>query len=261
MDMMKIRILLLFLLIISNQLFAQVHVLESYPLGQDFYVGGLNGLEKEMVGIVKKEGLLPCENTDENYTVNILVYADASIKYIKDFDTIKIKKSKCAYDFSRKVIPHLKRWLPARIDGNPINAVTKISVQPFILYYSKDDPKDNKVISPRYKRGTNDFAEDIKRIMQDFIERNEDRKTFLTFVVNEDGIMQNFGIEGSFTDAEKRRMIDRFSRIKGKWEPATFNGIPRRVYMRQPIFQFFDIQFEIENINPEAKHSHFSGFQ
>ncbi|MBB6371126.1 hypothetical protein [Chryseobacterium shigense] len=249
-----IRIFFVFILTIPFQLYAQIDVLDSYPVGQDFYVGGRKALVKEMVAIVKKEGLLPCANTEENYTVNILVYADSSINYIKDFDTVNINKNKCAYDFSRQVIPYLKKWLPAKENGKFIGAIAKVSIQPFILYYSKEDPKDNKIIDPYYKRGLSDFAEDVEKIMQDFIKRNEDRRTYLTFVVNEEGVMQDFEIEGDYSDTERKRMIDRFSRLKGKWEPGTFNGMPRKVYIKQLISQNFDVQLEIERNNSQIRH-------
>ena len=241
------KILTLISIISINLFFAQKEVLDGYPYGQDFYAGGKNELEKEMVRIVKEQKLLPCENNEEQYFVQILVNEDSSINYVKDMDSLNINKNKCAFDFSRKIFPHLKRWIPAKENGKYVSAITLVQINPFYLYHSKDDPKKNEMKNPTYKKGMNAFMEESRKIFEQTIRRNEDRKGDITFTVNEKGEMENIIISGDFSENDKKNIINSFSRIKGQWNPATFNNIPVKTKLRQPIVQNFDIQMEVED--------------
>lgn len=243
------KFLLLIIFFTTKLIFAQNEVLDKYPYGQDFYAGGLNQLNKEMVKVVKELKLLPCEKSEERYNVKILVYENSTINYVKDFDIVDIQKNKCAFNFSRKIIPHLKRWMPAKVNGKFIGAITKIEINPFYLVNSKDDPSKNKKENPTFKKGIKAFGFEIKSIFERYIKKNEDKRALLTFVVNENGEMVDFEIEGDFFDYEKKDIINSLSKIKGKWNPATFNNIPIRAKIRQPIFQQFDLQIELEDQN------------
>lgn len=88
-----------------------VDILEFYPIAQSFYPGGISELEKHVIKITKKLQLKPCENSSEYYGAKIIVFENSSIAYAKDFDTVNISKNKCAFDYSRKIIPHLKNWM------------------------------------------------------------------------------------------------------------------------------------------------------
>ncbi|MFS4472719.1 hypothetical protein [Chryseobacterium sp. T20] len=200
-----------------------------------------------MVKVVKEQKLLPCEKSEERYNVQILVYENSTINYVKDFDTVDIQKNKCAFDFSRKIIPHLKRWMPAKVNGKFIGAITKIEINPFYLVNSNDDPSKNKRKNPTFKKGIEAFGFEIKSIFERYIVKNEDKRTVLTFIVNEKGEMENFVIEGDFSDFDKKSIINSLSKIKGKWNPATFNNIPIRARIKQPVFQEFDFRTEIED--------------
>jgi len=241
------KILTLFCIISANLLFAQKEILDRYPYGQHFYAGGKNEFDKEMVRIVKEQKLQPCERNEEQYNVQILVNEDSSINYVKDLDSLEINNNKCASDFSRKIFPHLKRWIPAKENGKFVSAITVIRVRPFYLYYSKDDPRKNIIQNPTYKKGMGVFNEEVKAVFQNKIRRNEDRRGNLIFVVNEYGEMKDFNINGDFSDKDKKEIINNLSRIKGKWNSATFNGVPVRTRIRQPIVQNFDIQLENED--------------
>lgn len=246
--MTMIKKILLFITFFATKLiFAQNEVLDKYPYGQDFYVGGVNQLTKEMVMVVKEKKLLPCEKSEERYNVQILVHENSTINYVKDFDTLEIQKNKCAFDFSRKIIPHLKKWMPAKVNGKFIGAIAKFEINPFYLVNSKDDPSKNEKKGPTFKKGIKAFGFEVKSIFERFVKKNEDKRALLTFVVNENGEMEDFKIEGDFFDYEKKDIINSMSRIKGKWNPATFNNIPIRAKITQPIFQQFDLQRELED--------------
>ncbi|WP_123905753.1 hypothetical protein [Chryseobacterium sp. ERMR1:04] len=242
-----IRKVFILIFIISTVLIsAQREVLDQYPHGQYFYAGGINEFNKEVVKVVKQQKLLPCENVGEKYTIPIIVNENSTINYIKDFDTITIQKNKCAFDFARKIMPHLKRWIPAKENDKYIASITKIEIKPFYLYYSKDDPRSNEMKNPVYEKGMKSFASEIIFIFNKKVKKNEDKYASLTFVVNEKGEMEGFEIEGNYTENEKKDIVDELSRIKGKWKPASFNGIPLKFKLRQPLRQNFDVQIENE---------------
>ncbi|MBW7675181.1 hypothetical protein [Chryseobacterium chendengshani] len=249
MSTMIYRVILFISILSGNQVFAQRDVLDQYPIGQDFYAGGINELNKELVKIVKEHKFLPCENISEEYTVQILVNENSTINYVKDFDSVNIQRNKCAFDFSRKLIPYLKRWMPAKEQDKFVAAIAKIGIKPFYLYYSKDDPRKNETKNPVYSKGMEDFGSEVSSIFQAKINKNEDKRTVLTFVVNEKGEMEDFKIDGDYTASDKNSMIKALSRIKGKWQPATFNGIPFKTRLRQPLRQNFDIQTQVEGMS------------
>ncbi|WP_312900557.1 hypothetical protein [Chryseobacterium taichungense] len=240
------KLLLLSLFFLMKNLYGQIEILESYPYGQDFYAGGINQLQKEMVQIVKAQKLLPCEK-EEKYSIQVIVYDNSTISYVKDFDTVEIQKNRCAFDFSRKIFPHLKRWIPAKENGKFIAAIAKIDVIPFYLINSKDDPKDNETKKPTFKKGIEAFGFEIKSIFERYIKKNEYKIASLTFIVNENGGMEDFKIEGEFSDSDRKDIINSLSRIKGKWNPATFNNIPFKMRVRQPLLQQYDLQAEMED--------------
>lgn len=247
--MMIKRVLILICIISVNLMSAQKEVWDEYPRGQYFYAGGINELNKEMKRIVKEQNLLPCEKSEEIYHMKILVNENAKINYVKDFDTLGIEKNKCAFDFGRKIIPFLKRWIPAKDQGKYISAMATITIHPFFLYYSKDNPSENVKTDPVYKKGIRSFQNEIRYIFQKRINANEDKIATLTFVINEDGGMEDFVLSGRFSDSDRKEILTELSKIKGKWNPAMFNNTPVRSRMRLPLVQNFDMEQHIKEMN------------
>lgn len=241
------RLLLLLLLGLMDILYAQTGVLERYPYGQDFYGGGMNQLKKEMVKIVKEQNLMPCNESYEKYSMPIVVYENATVSYVKDFDTLEIQRNKCAFDFGRKIIPYLKRWMPAKENGKFVAAITKIEIYPFFLINSKEDPSKNEIKNPAYIKGQSRFNDEVASIFSRKISRNEDKRSFLIFIVNEKGEMEDFKVLGRYAESEKNDIIKELSKIKGKWTPATFNGIPLKYRLILPLAQEFDLQMKIND--------------
>ena len=239
------RLLLLILIITTNLLYAQKEVLETYPSEQNFYVGGLAGLNKEMVKIVKEQSLLPCDDV-QKYVINILVNEDKSINYVKDPDTVGIQKNKCAFDYSRKIFPYLKNWIPARQNGKLVSAIAQVMVEPFFLYHSKDDLSKNEFKKVEYKGGINSFRNKVRNIFEDRIKKNENKWTGLSFTINKKGEIEDVELLGFFSDIEKKKIIYDILRIKGTWQPATFNGIPFKSRSSISLIQNFDLGFEHE---------------
>jgi hypothetical protein len=239
-----IKKLLFIFTILSSIIRAQSQVYEEYPAGQYFYKGGSLEFHKDIKRIIETQKLLPCENTEEKYTIPVIVRADETITFIKYSDSVEITKNKCAYDFGRKLIPFLKNWQSATIDNKNVSAIVEIVIDPFFLFHSKEDPKYNQLKQPKYKKGMQSFNYELTKIFESYINENENKFTNITFLVNEKGFMENFIIEGEYSDSEKRSIIRDLSKIKGQWEPGTFNGIPRKFKLRQPIRQNFDLNYE-----------------
>lgn len=255
---MKIYMFVLMCFIYFNQLSAQRHIYETYPAGQEFYEGGLKALNKEIVKIVKENNLSPCA-VGQTYNVPIIVDEYSKISYVKDFDTLIINRNRCAFDYSRKIIPHLKKWVSAKVNQQSVSAIAKVKIEPFYLYYSKDNPEENVFVNPIYgdkRNGLTAFQQQISSVFEKRVKANEDKITYLIFVVNTNGGMEDFVIEGDYTDNQKRDIIRDLSRIKSKWIPGKFNDIPVKMRMRQPIRQNFD--FEVEKNRVESMmHSNF----
>ncbi len=216
---------------------AQNDVLINYPLGQHFYIGGERQMKVELIKIFKNLDLKPCENNDEKYKIAVLIETDASIKFIKDSDETNIQQNQCAYDISRKIIPELTRWNPAVIEGIRQPAIAEINVDPFFYYYSKDNPSDNVFKKPEYKRGAESFSYEVSRVFQ----KKMTEKYFsglhfeILFKVDTNGNMRDFVISGKLEDDIKSDILSELSRIKGKWNPATFNGQPQTTTLRQSV--------------------------
>lgn len=241
---MKLKIFILIFFAFFSSMNAQV--LPQYPDGQDFYEGGIKALNRDIVKIAKENNLLPCV-VGEEYFISILIQENSKIAYVKDFDTVNINKNKCAFNYSRKIIPHLKKWIPAKIDEQNVSAITEIKIQPFYIYYSKENPEENVFTNPVYgdkRNGLIAFQQELISVFQKRIKDNEDKFTQLTFIVNQNGEMEDFVIQGNYTEFQKREIIRDLLRIKSRWIPGKFNGIPVKMRMRQPIRQNFE--FEVE---------------
>lgn len=236
-----------------NIFYSQQDVLEKYPFGQEFYVGGNRGLIMEMVKITKSKNLTPCENNQERYRMSILVNANGSINYVKEDDALKISQSKCAYAFGRKIFPSMKRWIPAKINNQYIGAITHILVDPFFLLNSRDDPNNNIYTQPKFKKGIYRFSSEVKRIFESSIKENEDKYSAIVFFVDETGKTIDFSVEGNYSENEKKNFVKSLSKINVSIEPGTFNTIPVKTKMRLPLRQEFSIEFERDRAENEFK--------
>lgn len=224
-------IILLSLIILSNSYNAQ-DVLGRYPLNQHPYIGGQVALDKDLVAVFKDLGLTDCP-TEQEYVMSVLVEADSSIKFIKDFDSINVDKNKCAFDIGKKVIPNLKRWLAASIDGKFYPAIAKIVISPLVLSNSKDNPKDNVTVNPTIKGGIDAFSKIVYNIFYNLPEVDFAERSSISFIVDATGKMKDIVVLGNHSPKEKKDIIRDLERLKLKWIPGSFNGIPKSFRMMQ----------------------------
>lgn len=209
-------------------------VLGHYPLNQHPYIGGQNALEKELVASFKILGLTDCP-TEQEYEMPVLVEADSSIKFVKDFDTININKNKCAFEIGRKLVPNLKRWIAANIDGKFYPAITKIKIAPYFLTNSKENPKENIIINPTVKGGIGVFSKIVYNIFNRLPEVDSTERSSVFFIVDAKGIMSDFVVYGNHSLEDKEEIIKDLKRSGVKWIPGSFNGIPKSFRMGQVV--------------------------
>lgn len=253
-----IKVILLLSTIFSVFLKSQ-DVYEKYPLGQNFYKDGINGLNKDIRKIIKQYKLKPCENGDETYIASVLVNQESKIQFVKDFDTINIRKNKCAYEFTKSVLPYLERWLPAKVEGKKVNAIAAFTINPYFLFNHKYW-YDEKNKAPVYEKSLADFQYEVKEIIEKKIKENiSDRRISMSVVISENGKLEDVIINNlqlnEITEKELKRDI---LSIKGKWKPGLINGIPVRYTLHLNFRQEFS--FDVEKQKWEELEKKFRGF-
>lgn len=91
--------LIIISLLISNLWNAQV--LENYPKNQDFYKGGIEKFYQDFQNVLVEKQLKPCENKNEIVVFSVIVYPDATIKYVKQLDEGVLNANKCTFDLAK----------------------------------------------------------------------------------------------------------------------------------------------------------------
>ena len=230
-----------YLLLIAVVLFSNVVAQEQpsifeFPQDQDYYSGGKPQLYREMHQILKDQKFTNCSES-ESYEASVLIAENSKVRFVKDFDSATIEANKCAYDMFRKVLPHLKNWKPASVQGQPVQAIAKIPFLPSVLF-------ENYVDGLVIKSPTNaEFPGGIRAFRREFANHfdlsaigrgGRAVSVEIGFVVNQQGIIEDVNIAGNDKQLikEAHRAIDK---IKAKWVPATFNGLPVRARFRLPI--------------------------
>ena len=217
---------------------AQLDVFDAYPPSQEAYYGGLIGLYKDIHNVLIEEDFSICENKNEHYRVVVMVKPDSKVSFVKDFDTININNNKCAFDLSKKVLPHLKRWKPAEVNKEKVSAL-------FTFEFFPDDLKQNYVENyknPYANRTEAQFPGGLKKFREIFssifnlniIKEVSETKIIIQFMVDEKGQISNIEVFGGNEEA-KKEVINTISRIKDKWTPATVRSVPIKSKYKFPI--------------------------
>ena len=235
-----------FLVVLASNLSAQNQpVIYEFAPGQEFYQGGKPQLYKEIHQILLDKKLGKCESEDENYVASVLIKEDSKISFVKDFDTVAVQSNKCAYDLIRNVLPHLKNWKSASVDGKRVNAIARIAFLPDALF---DKYKEGSVIleptDPEFPGGIHAFRQQFMRNFNADVIGHGRRKVNieLTFVVGQDGVIQDIKFSGDKDKQFSKEAIRALSQITTRWTPATINGSPVRYRFRLPLQMVFESQ-------------------
>ena len=224
----------------------QLVIYESYPVGQDYYVGGRKALHQEIKDISMTLGLQPCP-VDQNYKFPVLVESSGSIKLVKDEDSLNYTNNKCAVEYGKKLLPHLRRWLAARVDGEPVNAIAELNVNPFIIYHSKPIIAQNVYREAQFKLGMNEFRLYMLEALKKPVKENENQYMVMSFAVSDTGIMERVEFSGSFDQNVIKAGYDAVEKLNRRklWTPGTINGFPLYQWFKMPVrqeFSFEDVQ-------------------
>ena len=228
------------LIFISILSFSQ-DILERYPDGQEYYNGGYLKLYKDINQVLIDKNLKPCENKSEYYRLNILVYPDNSIKYVRDENPENAIRNKCAFDLAREVAKYLTGWNAATIDNKKVIAQTGYTILPSQLFthykdgYFPYDPKTETNAS--FEGGISNFRKKVfQSINLNRFSFNGPFKLEVTFVVEADGSMSNILLTQSSGLPEFDKMvISGMKSIRNKWTPAKTVDVPIASRFRLPL--------------------------
>lgn len=229
--MRKSVIFILFLMVFS---IANGQVLFRYPKGQKSYNGDFY---KDFHQILKEDNIKPCENKNELYNVRVLVNEDASINIIRDSDDGRMQHNKCTIEILKKVLPKMKGWTPAQVDGEKIKAATTRIIYLNDLFNYQEGYKLRNYITESSFKG-----EEINKFRQKVANRayrRADKYTIIieaklevAFEINENGEISNaFIVETSGNEEFDKEFIDAIMSMKDKkWNPLKYRDIPINNY-------------------------------
>lgn len=231
------QLVILLISLFSTEITAQVY--ESYPRGQESYIGGNAQFYKDFHQIIIDQDFKPCENKNELYSLDLVVYPDRKVKYIKDNDSLDVVRNKCAFDLARNVVKYMKAWKPAVIEGKEVAAITHFMIFPNDLFenYSESYDAEAVIKDATFEGGINAFRNKVvQNVNPTRFTWNQDFGIVVLFVVERDGSISNIRLEESSGLKEFDDMvIDGVASIKNKWSPATINGVPVRYRFKLPL--------------------------
>lgn len=219
-------LILLFPFIISAQ------ILQSFPNNQDPYIGGYEAYYKDFHDIIVAKHLEPCSNKDEFYQLKLLINADQSVSFIKDFSTENIAKNKCAYNLAREVAQSQKNWNAAKVDGVAQSAIATFLIYPDDLFENYKEgyyPNFTFPVYGNYKgNGVPEFRKGIvNRIDTRRFDWNDKFSVIVDFIITKDSKIENFVVIKSSSMAElDNQIVFGIKSTKKQWKAATINGKP-----------------------------------
>lgn len=229
---MNTRFLFL-MLFLSTMVKAQI--LYFFPKKQYFYEGGKAKLYEELAKILKEQNYTPCEK-DEGLMVKLLISPDKKVQYVSEEDTLSVKQNACAYKMIKSILPHLKSWKPAEINGQSVKAIARFLFIPNDLIngisYSNE-----KFKNAEYKGGIDKFRNSFYPCIN--IERfrwSSDFTINLYFEINTQGRIQFMHLSPEVDNDDFMRTIVTCINSRGKnWEPASYKGIKYVTPFRFPM--------------------------
>jgi len=218
---------------------AQQEILDRYPPGDFFYQKGELNFLRDMKNVVLENNIQPCENKEESYQPKWIVYEDSSIKFIKDFDSLKIEQNKCAYNFVKNVFKYLEGWKPVYYEGKSYAVIATYTISPSDIFDLQIDENLTDNYKPaEYPGGMSRFKGDIDRILQPIVDKYPEyvvnEQFFISFKIGKDGIIKNIKIPEKFHFKAKDEIIRKMNKLN-KWKPATRNGIKMETNFTIPV--------------------------
>ncbi|MFP3592229.1 energy transducer TonB [Chryseobacterium sp. SIMBA_038] len=241
--MIKSKFILILLMLISLIYNAQ-QIIDKYPHGIESYKGGNKQFYKDFHDILVEKNIKPCENKNEYYAIDVAIYPDSTIKFVKDDDTLSIQKNKCAYEVTREVFKYLKGWNPLVVDEKQYTAISRHMIFPDYLFekYKEDyDIKDYYKLPEFIDGGINGFRQKLTKVFNSSAIKSGYFQVVVTFEIDENGNMEKpYLTKESENKSFNKEALNSVGRIKGKWKPATLHGIPIRSKFNLPLTMSFE---------------------
>ena len=216
----------LILIMLLFSAFANAQVLYMYPDGQSFYKEGYKGFYSDLAKVLKEKNYQVCSNKKEAINVKVLVNMDGSVAIVKEEDEAAVASNQCAYDMIKSVLPHLKNWQPAELNGQKVKAVARFLFVPNEII--NNIPTDKlSYLSAIHPDGIEGFR---KKFMvcfnSDKFKWNQDFSITTYFEVNTEGDLQFIHADPVADNEEFMNMIVRCLHYnkKKKWIPASYRG-------------------------------------
>ena len=225
----KLKVFLFFnIVFISGLLMSQVP--PNYPENQEFYKNGETALNKEIYDIIQKNNYQKCSSPKEFYQAAVLIREDGTAAFVKDFDTLNIQKNNCAYTLFRKILPELKNWSPAELNGKKFRAIAEVSFFPSFYFnqYTEGQRLKDALKEPEYNEDNKKFKQKLVRTLTSKL-RPYDRVSHqytLTFKINDKGEMENYFLMRDDGDPINALIRNEMEKFKNGWAPATISGVP-----------------------------------
>lgn len=237
-----LKLYLFFILILFVKVSAQGQAdYGVFPQEQEFYRGGKIKLFDEIRTLLKDHNLQPCEDDQQFYTASVLIRENATAVFVKDFDSANIARNRCAYDMFRKVLPHLKGWVPTGVDGKSTAAIAEVAFIPAVLFKEKVYNPGELTKHPEFPGGVSAFQ---KEFVKNFNTKllDSDPGTFriqVIFIVNELGEMKDITVTGDHNWDMAVEAVVALKKIKMRWKPAEVDGRASKAKVRLPLSMKF----------------------
>ena len=214
------------MLLFSAFLNLNAQVLYMYPKKQDSYKDGYKGFYSDLAKVLKEKNYQTCPNKKEAINVKVLVNVDGSVAIVKEEDKAAVANNQCAYDMIKSVLPYLKNWQPAELNGQKVKAVARFLFVPneIINNIPTDKLSYLSAIHPDRIEGFR------KKFMvcfnSDKFNWNQDFSITTYFEVNTEGDLQFIHADPVADNEEFMNMIVRCLHYnkKKKWTPASYRG-------------------------------------
>ncbi len=229
------------LLVLHFPFLLNAQILDQFPRGQNFYEGGITKLFSDIHQIIDNNKIEKCSDPKELYRLNLLLTKEGDIKFIKDFDTVNIKKNQCAYDLSKNLAINLKNktWIPAEVKGQKFSSLIYLMIFPDDLFekYRADYSPSKFFKGATFKDGEKNLTKVVRDNFERlFLDYNIRGTFYLNFYVDSDGEIVSPSVQPEIENRDFKR--DFFRTLQGlnqKWIPATFHGISIKTKLSVPL--------------------------
>jgi len=203
-------------------------------------MGGSEFFYRDFHSVVVERNLKQCKSGQDFYSAPVLINVDGTAQLYKSG-----KRSESDYNCTEKlveeVVQNMKGWLPAKIKGTPVPAVSSYFIYPEALFDNYKDGYDPNHFAeePVFPGGEKKFREEVlKRIdVSDYYVKGKGKVTLkVRFVVSEKGGIEEVGLAETSGFQEYDDMLLRaVKKTRQVWTPGKIHGIPIRFLYVFPI--------------------------